>query len=126
MSNQRDRNHKPKKYETYEPRVIGSTTHTQLKDFRRELGMSVSQFACFLGVAGDRTVRRWELGTHAIPQWIDLLIEAFRLSPQVQAFMLDNAYTEWKARLDDELIEAEEKGIPWPQFLLKQQPPAQT
>ena len=47
----------------------------ELRMVREYLGLSGEALAALLGVA-DRTVRRWEAGTHTIPTWARQQIEA--------------------------------------------------
>lgn len=53
-------------------------TPIELRDARRDLGMSGAQLAeaLRLGAHGDRTVRRWEAGDRAIPGPAIVAIEA--------------------------------------------------
>lgn len=49
-------------------------TPTQLKTIRASYKLSCAGMAKFLGLTGrwdDRTIRRWEKGTHPVPQWVE-------------------------------------------------------
>lgn len=48
-------------------------TPDQLKAIRASYRLSCAGMAKFLGLTGrwdDRTIRRWEKGTHKIPEWV--------------------------------------------------------
>lgn len=49
-------------------------TSDELKAAREELGLSQDGLAKVMGLAGDRTVRKWELGERDIPGPVAVLI----------------------------------------------------
>jgi transcriptional regulator with XRE-family HTH domain len=91
------------------PRLAGSTTARELRDFRKQIGMSLDEFACLMGSSGDRTIRRWEAGEKPIPQYMDLLIGLYKLSEQNRQWMLKMAQDEWAERSRENMILRETK-----------------
>ena len=61
-------------------------TGTDLKALRLRLGMSAAKFAAFLGVAEQRTIRRWEAGEAPIPGPVALLMRGIGASAAVRSY----------------------------------------
>ena len=64
-------------------------TPTEIKNRRKTLGLSARRFALLLGVAGDRTVRRWERGDMDVPRHAVLLLRAMDEVPGMRKFLSD-------------------------------------
>lgn len=47
----------------------------EVADIRKQLGLSVDDFAILVGVASDRTVRRWENGDKEVPGSVVVLLD---------------------------------------------------
>jgi DNA-binding transcriptional regulator YiaG len=59
----------------------------EFKRARLELGMSQNDIAEFLGVASDRTIRRWEEGDKDIPGPVLLVLELIFNVPGVAEYL---------------------------------------
>lgn len=59
----------------------------EFKRARLELGMSQNDMADFLGVASDRTIRRWEEGDKDIPGPVLLVMELIFNVPGVSEYL---------------------------------------
>jgi DNA-binding transcriptional regulator YiaG len=62
-------------------------TPEEFKKARMDLGMSQNDMADFLGVASDRTVRRWEEGEKDIPGPVLLVMELIFNVPEVANYL---------------------------------------
>jgi DNA-binding transcriptional regulator YiaG len=56
-------------------------TGEELKTLRIQAGYSTNTFAEWLGLKGDRTLRRWEAGTRPIPEPMQRFLKAIRDNP---------------------------------------------
>lgn len=65
-------------------------TPSEIKNRRRTLGLSARRFALLTGVAGDRTVRRWERGDMDIPRSVELILRAMDEVPGMKKFLQEN------------------------------------
>lgn len=54
----------------------GKVTPAELKQARHSLGLSAAKLAKAVGVASDRTVRRWEHGDRRIPDYVIAWVRA--------------------------------------------------
>jgi DNA-binding transcriptional regulator YiaG len=59
----------------------------EFKRARLELGMSQNDIAEFLGVASDRTIRRWEEGAKDIPGPVLLVMELIFNVPEAAVYL---------------------------------------
>lgn len=59
-------------------------TPEELKAARRALGLSAEGFALWVGVSGNRTVRKWENGERDIPGPVQVLVKAVMESEAVR------------------------------------------
>jgi len=59
-----------------------------IKKIRNDLGLSQSQFARMVGVASDRTVRRWEEGERDVPGSVILIIYVMSKIPAAKNLFL--------------------------------------
>lgn len=62
-------------------------TPDKFKEARMRLGMSQNDMAEFLGIASDRTVRRWEEGEKDIPGPVLLVLELIFHVPGVVEYL---------------------------------------
>lgn len=62
-------------------------TPDEFKAARMRLGMSQNDMADFLGIASDRTVRRWEEGEKDIPGPVLLVLELIFNVPGVVEYL---------------------------------------
>jgi DNA-binding transcriptional regulator YiaG len=58
-------------------------TPAELKAARHTLGLSAAALARAVGVASERTVRRWEAGSRDIPGPVVRLVELWLDNPQL-------------------------------------------
>lgn len=68
-------------------------TPSEIKNRRRVLGLSARRFALLLGVAGDRTVRRWERGDMTVPRHAELLLWSMDEVPGMKDFLMEREKT---------------------------------
>ena len=66
-------------------------TPAELKMKRQALGLSAEGFACMVGVASGRTVRRWEAGERDIPGPVEIILEAADAVPAAREWLLSRA-----------------------------------
>lgn len=83
----------------FEPRVSANIAPDELRNFRRSLNLDEEQFAAVFGIAAGKTVKRWELGTHAIPQYVERMIGLYNLSPINRKYMFEVGEKEYNDRL---------------------------
>lgn len=62
-------------------------TPKQLKSVRQKFGLSQAELALLIGVASDRTVRRWEEGERDIPGPVIVLMQLLLRSPEARMIM---------------------------------------
>lgn len=62
-------------------------TPAELRDARESLGLTQTELAALLGVAGDGTVSRWERGVRAIDGPVSVLLELLLRSPQARKLL---------------------------------------
>jgi DNA-binding transcriptional regulator YiaG len=62
-------------------------TPTDLKHARRQLGLSLNEFARAVGVATGRTVRKWEDGDRDIPGPVITILELAEEFPAVESWL---------------------------------------
>lgn len=62
-------------------------TPKEIKDIRNWLGLSQSDFAMMLGIASDRTIRRWEDGDKNIPGPVEVLCDLIETFPEVCEYL---------------------------------------
>ena len=62
-------------------------TPKQFKRARRMLGLSQPELADLLGIASDRTLRRWEAGQMDIPGPVLLAMELIMEFPEVREYL---------------------------------------
>lgn len=46
----------------------------QLREARNKLGISQTQMAAYMGIASDRSIRRWERDGAEVPAWAALIV----------------------------------------------------
>lgn len=63
-------------------------TPAELKSKRHALGLTGGAFAHMVGVAGDRTVRKWEQGERDIPGPVIVLMELAEAVPEARDWLL--------------------------------------
>jgi len=63
-------------------------TPRKLKSTRESLGLSQAAFARMVGVAADRTVRKWEDGERDIPGPIIVIMGLIASCPEARARLL--------------------------------------
>ena len=62
-------------------------TPKQFQDLRERLGLSQAELALVLGIASDRTVRRWELGERDIPGPVIVLMKLIIRSAEARELL---------------------------------------
>ena len=62
-------------------------TPDALREFRKSLRLSQSEFARILGVSSDRTVRRWEEGERDIPGPVAVIVDIAKNFPAVAKWL---------------------------------------
>jgi len=63
-------------------------TPRKLKSTRESLGLSQAAFARMVGVASDRTVRKWENGERKIPGRVVVIMGLIASCPDARARLL--------------------------------------
>jgi len=63
-------------------------TPRALKSTRKSLGLSQAEFARMVGVASDRTVRKWEDGERDIPGPVIVIMGLIASCPDARARLL--------------------------------------
>lgn len=66
-------------------------TPDELKSKRHALGLTAEGFARAVGVASDRTVRKWEHGDRDIPGPVIVLLEMVEQVPEAREWLLTRA-----------------------------------
>lgn len=64
-------------------------TPDELRRFRKDLGLSQSQFAKMVGASSDRTVRRWEDGERDIPAYIEIIADLIDRSTDAARILME-------------------------------------
>ena len=59
-------------------------TPADLKSARKSLGLSQAEFARVMGVASDRTVRKWEDGERDVPGYVPIMLDLIEHIPSVR------------------------------------------
>lgn len=72
-------------------------TPAELKIMRKSLGLSQAEFARAVGVASDRTVRKWEDGEREIPGPVLTILGMIDGNNAARAWLIDGAKSQTSA-----------------------------
>jgi DNA-binding transcriptional regulator YiaG len=78
-------------------------TPERLASIRRSFRLTQPQMAALLGVSGERTIRKWEIGERPIPATVDKLLSLLILSTHstrqimLRQARLDAGQSQWGA-----------------------------